>query len=125
MATNKKEKTMQLKAGNKVIDVDEEGYLLDPNEWDEEVACVIAEQEGIELTPLHWMLISYFRDFYEDHMRHPTMHEWVKTLGKFHGKSFEEAKKYRDFLYELFPKGPVQTLAKLAGLPKPVEDVEE
>jgi sulfur relay (sulfurtransferase) DsrC/TusE family protein len=58
-------------------------------------------------------------------MRHPSMHEWVKTLGRFHGKPYKDAKSYRDFLYKMFPKGPVQTLCKLAGLPKPVGEVEE
>ncbi len=106
------------------IEMDEEGYLLDPNDWDPDVAEAIAAREGIDLTVEHWALINYFRTFYEDHMRHPTMHEWVKTLGRFHHRPFKEAEKYRDYLYELFPKGPVQTLAKLAGLPKPVEDVE-
>jgi sulfur relay (sulfurtransferase) DsrC/TusE family protein len=51
----------------------------------------------------HWGLINYFRTFYEDHMRHPTVHELVLTLGSHYGKRFEEAKKYCDFLYQLFP----------------------
>ena len=107
------------------VALDEEGYLQDPNDWNSCVAEALAEREGIQLTDLHWALINYFRTFYEDHMRHPSMHEWVKTLGRFHGKPFREAKAYRDFLYELFPKGPIPTLCKLAGLPKPVEEVEE
>lgn len=107
------------------VPMDEEGFLLDPNDWSPCVAEAIAAREGIELTDLHWALINYFRTFYEDHMRHPTMHEWVATLGRFHGKPFKEAKAYRDFLYKLFPKGPIPTLCKLAGLPKPVGEVEE
>ncbi len=116
---------MNMKLGDKTIETDEEGYLLNPNDWDECVAEAIAEREGIELTDTHWAMINYFRTFYEDHMRHPTMHDWVKTLGRFHGKPYPEAKAYRDFLYKLFPQGPVPTLAKLAGLPKPVGDIEE
>ncbi len=116
---------MSLNVGTREIEVDEEGYLRNPADWDEAVALAIAAEEGIELTPVHWMLISWFRTFYEKNERHPTMHEWVETLGGFHGRPYRDAKKYRDFLYALFPKGPVQTLAKLAGLPKPVEDVEE
>lgn len=107
------------------VATDEEGFLLNPEDWDECVAESIARCEGIDLTETHWGLINYFRTFYEDHMRHPTMHELVLTLGRHHGKHFEEAKKYREFLYELFPKGPVPTLCKLAGLPKPVGEVED
>ena len=116
---------MSIKLGDKVIETDEEGYLLNPNDWDECVAEAIAEKEGIQLTDMHWAMINYFRTFYEDHMRHPTMHEWVKTLGRFHGKPFEEAKAYRDFLYKLFPQGPVPILCKLSGLPKPTGEIEE
>ncbi len=66
---------MSIKVENKTIETDEEGYLLDPNQWDECVAEAIAAQEGIELTAMHWAMINYFRTFYEDHMRHPSMHE--------------------------------------------------
>ena len=116
---------MALRIADKTIETDEEDYLLDPDAWDECVAEAIAAAECLELTETHWGLINYFRTFYEDHMRHPTMHELVMTLGKYHGKHFEEAKKYREFLYELFPQGPVPTLCKLAGLPKPVADIED
>ncbi len=105
--------------------VDEEGYLLDPGSWDECFAESVAERLGIELDEVHWGLINYFRTFYEDHQRHPSMHEWVMTLGRHHGMDFESAKKYRDFLYRLYPNGPIPTLCKLAGLPKPVGDIEE
>lgn len=116
---------MSIQVQNKCIETDEEGFLRDPNAWDECVAEAIAEREGIELTDMHWAMINYFRTFYEDHMRHPSMHDWVRTLGRFHGKPWKEAKAYRDFLYQLFPSGPVQMLSKLAGLPKPVQEVEE
>ncbi|GAB4362531.1 MAG: TusE/DsrC/DsvC family sulfur relay protein [Gammaproteobacteria bacterium] len=116
---------MAIQLENRTIETDEEGYLLNPDAWDECVAQAIAAAEGIELNEIHWGLINYFRTFFEDHMRHPTMHELVLTLGRHHGKPFEEAKKYREFLYELFPKGPVPTLCRLAGLPKPVGEVEE
>ncbi len=116
---------MTLHVGNREVEVDEEGYLRDPRDWDEAVALAIAAEEGIELTPVHWMLIAFFRTFWEKNERHPTMHEWIETLGGFHGRRYSEAKAYRDYLYTLFPKGPLQTIAKLAGLPKPVGDVQE
>lgn len=113
-----------LNVNGKTIETDEEGYLLNPDDWDEDVAEALAEREGIELTDVHWGLIYYFRDFYEDHMRHPSMREFLLTLGRRHGKRYRDTDAYRDFLYKLFPDGPVQMVCKLAGLPKPVEDVE-
>ncbi len=116
---------MNIQIANKTIETDEENFLLDPNDWDDRLIDVIAEKEGIQLTETHRGLVDYFRIFYEDHMRHPTMHELVKTLGKYHGKHYTEEKKYRDFIYELFPMGPISMLCKLAGLPKPVGEVQE
>ena len=116
---------MSIEVEGKTVKTDEEGFLLDPEDWDECVAEAIAAQYGIELKDIHWALINYFRTFYEDHMRHPTMHEWVTTLGRFHGKPYKDAKAYRDYLYQLFPNGPIPWLSKLAGLPKPVEEIEE
>ena len=67
---------MSIEIEGKVIQTDEEGYLLDPNDWDECVAEAIAERESVEFTTdMHWAMINYFRTFYEDHMRHPSMHE--------------------------------------------------
>lgn len=116
---------MEMTVNGRTLDVDEEGFLLNPEDWDEDVAREIAKREGIELTETVWELINYFREYYEDHMVHPTMHKVVLSRGKRKGVDFQEAEAYRDFLYELFPKGPIPTLCKLAGLPKPVEEIEE
>lgn len=115
---------MTIEVGGKVVETDLEDYLLDPIAWDECVAEAIAAAQGVELTETQWGLVNYFRTFYENHIRHPTMQELVKTLGKHHGKRFEDAKKYRDFLYKLYPQGPVPTLCKMAGLPKSVGEIE-
>jgi len=113
-----------LVVNGKTVETDEEGYLLDHDAWDESVAEAIAEKEGMVLTDAHWGMIYYFREFYEDHMRHPSLREFLKTLGRRHGKRYRDTEAYKKFLFELFPKGPVQMVCKLAGLPKPVLDVE-
>jgi TusE/DsrC/DsvC family sulfur relay protein len=119
---------MSVDAGDKIIQTDEEGYLLNPDDWTEEFAEVIAfqqsEQDKVKLTETHWGLIQYFRDYYNENKEHPTMHQLVMTLGKYHGEHFHEHKDYEKFLYELFPHGPVPELCKLAGLPKPTEEFE-
>ena len=37
---------MSIKIGNKVIETDEEGYLLNPDDWTEKVAGEMAYQAG-------------------------------------------------------------------------------
>jgi sulfur relay (sulfurtransferase) DsrC/TusE family protein len=53
------------------------------------------------------------------------MHKLVMTLGKYHGQHFHDHETYKTFLYEMFPRGPVPELCKLAGLPKPTEEFED
>ncbi len=91
------------------IDLNEEGFLTDPHQWNEEVAVELARREGIDpLTPRHWEVVRFMRSEYEKKGAGPS----VRVLGKTSGVSIKE-------LYELFPKGPAKLAAKIAGIPKP------
>ena len=95
-------------AGHAVF-VNDEGFLIDPSQWTEDMAPQIAEAEGIgELTPQHWQVIGFMRAQYQAKGTGPT----VRVLGKTSGVTIKE-------LYRLFPKGPAKTAAKIAGIPKP------
>jgi tRNA 2-thiouridine synthesizing protein E len=104
------------------VRTDEQGYLLDPDDWSEEFAEQCAVRDGIRLYDDHWGLILYFRDFYQANGTVPTMHVLVRTLGRQHGERFHDEKAYERHLYRLFPSDPVRALCKLAGLPKPPPD---
>jgi len=116
---------MSIKVGNSIIETDEEGYLINPDDWSEAVAIAMAAkesgQEQGELSETHLGLVQYFREYYAENKVHPTMRTLVMTLGKHHGRRFHEHKDYERFLYDLFPNGPIPELCKLAGLPKPPE----
>jgi tRNA 2-thiouridine synthesizing protein E len=91
------------------VEVNEEGFLLDPEQWTEEMAPEIAAAEGIAtLTEDHWRVIHFMRSEYREKGTGPT----VRVLGKTSGVSVKE-------LYQLFPKGPAKVAAKIAGIPKP------
>jgi tRNA 2-thiouridine synthesizing protein E len=91
------------------VDVNDEGFLTDPNQWTREVGVEIARSEGIDdLTPQHWQVIDFMRTEYFEKGTGPT----VRVLGKTSGVSVKE-------LYQLFPKGPAKVAAKIAGIPKP------
>ena len=113
---------MNIEVKGKIIETDEQGYLVNLDDWSEEFVERIAEQDGIELYDDHWGLILYFRDYYEETLTHPTMRKIVLTLGKQHGKRFHDEKAYEKFIYSLFPYDPIHELCKLAGLPKPPPD---
>jgi TusE/DsrC/DsvC family sulfur relay protein len=91
------------------VDVDAEGFLTDPQQWNEEIAAEIAAENGIdELTDRHWLVIKFMRDTYLESGSAPS----IRTLGKASGVPIKE-------LYQLFPKGPAKLAAKIAGIPKP------
>lgn len=97
------------------IEVDDEGYLRNLNDWSPDIAKQLAEAEGITLSPDHWELIEVIRDFYNDYEHSPAMRPLVKSvkikLGEDKGKSI--------YFMKLFPGSPAKLLAKIAGLPKP------
>jgi len=113
---------MDLDVGGRPVRTDEQGYLLDPEDWSEEFAERTAARDGIALYDDHWGLILYFREHYQATGLVPTMHMLVRTLGRHHGAHFHDEKTYQRFLYRLFPSDPVRELCKLAGLPKPPPD---
>ena len=91
------------------VDLNEEGFLTDPQQWNEAVAAEIAKGEGIdELTDRHWLVVHFMRDQFFEKGTGPT----VRVLGKTSGATVKE-------LYQLFPKGPAKKVARIAGLGKP------
>ena len=91
------------------VEVDEEGYLVHQEDWDEELAKAIAREEGIEeLTDAHWKVIHFMRKEYQEKGTAPSIRR-LKNAG---GIPVKE-------LYSLFPGGPAKKAAKIAGLPKP------
>jgi tRNA 2-thiouridine synthesizing protein E len=91
------------------VDRDAEGFLVDPAQWNEDVAAAIAREAGIPvLTERHWQVVRFMRETYLTTGQAPS----IRTLGKASGVPIKE-------LYTLFPKGPAKLAAKIGGIPKP------
>jgi tRNA 2-thiouridine synthesizing protein E len=91
------------------VDVDAEGFLIDPQQWNEQIGEAIAAQNGIpELTDRHWLVVRFMRERYLQTGNAPS----IRSLGKESGVPIKE-------LYQLFPKGPAKLAAKIGGIPKP------
>ena len=91
------------------VDVDAEGFLVDPAQWNETIAEAIARENGIpELSDRHWLVVRFMRDRYLATGTAPS----IRSLGKESGVPIKE-------LYQLFPKGPAKLAAKIGGIPKP------
>ena len=91
------------------VDVDAEGFLTDPAQWNERIAEAIAAENGIPvLSERHWLVVRFMRERYLASGTAPS----IRSLGKESGVPIKE-------LYELFPKGPAKLAAKIGGIPKP------
>ena len=95
--------------GDIKLEVDEDGFIVDPDQWNENVASALATTEGVdELTEEHWKVVNYLRDYYLKFGVAPMIRKLCKETG------FPLKK-----IYELFPSGPAKGACKVAGLPKP------
>ncbi len=100
----------QIQVKDRSIELNDDGFLTDPAEWDEEVAAALASaEEGLDrLTREHWEVIKYIRDYYLEKNLAPM----VRMVCKNTGFSLKH-------IFDLFPSGPAKGACKLAGLPKP------
>jgi tRNA 2-thiouridine synthesizing protein E len=99
----------------KTVEVDEEGYLVNRTDWNEEIGAEMAKIDNCELTPSHWEVINFLREYYEEYQIAPAVRVLTKAIGKKLGADKGTSK----YLYELFPYGPAKQACKIAGLPKP------
>lgn len=96
------------------IEDDPEGYLMQLETWSEDLARERARAEDLELTPQHWEIIRFLREYYR--MHGPAAH--ARNVMQALERRFADAGG-RKRLYMLFPAGPVTQGSRLAGLPLP------
>jgi tRNA 2-thiouridine synthesizing protein E len=97
--------TLEIK--NKTYLLDNDGFLVNPGQWDEDFAEGMAPSVGITdgLTPSHWDVLRSIRETYLKTGSCPIVHKTCKA----HKLSFKD-------LQRLFPSGYQRGACKLAGL---------
>src|SRR4029453_3545112 len=91
------------------VEVDAEGFLTNPEQWNEQIAQAIAAENGSpELPDRPWLVGRFMRERYLASGTAPS----IRSLGKESGVPIKE-------LYQLFPKGPAKLAPKIGGIPKP------
>jgi len=102
---------VQKNLAGKQIEVTEEGYLTNPDDWSKEVAIEMAKEDGIELSEKHFEVIEYLR---KENRAGTALS--IRKVGK---SGIVDIKG----LYTLFPGGPLKLSSKYAGIPKPASCV--
>ena len=99
----------QITLKGQTLDVDGDGFLQNPEIWNQEIASLLAEEDGTgELTEKHWAVIHYIRDYWKENDMAPMVRKVCQSANL----------RLRE-VYELFPMGPAKGACKIAGLPKP------
>lgn len=111
---------MQLPLHTRVVRVngqdvltDSEGYLKNLDDWSEDFARALAQQEGLELTAEHWDVIRYLRDYYQEH----AVQAQVRAMIKHFSDTWGPDRGNNIYLHKIFPMGgPQKQGNRLAGL---------
>ena len=111
----------KMRVANKSIDINDQGYLINLSDWSESYVNKMAQKDGIKLYNDHWEIIYYFREYFNQNLVCPTMHQMIIDLMSKNIK-FHDKKKYEKHIYKLFPSDPIREICKLSGLPMPQAD---
>ena len=95
----------------KTVQVTDDGYLVNKNDWNKELAIAMAKEDGVELTDKHFEVLDYLR---KEEAAGSTL--TIRKVGK---SGIVDIKG----LYQLFPGGPLKLSSKWAGIPKPASCV--
>ena len=98
---------MKKEIANSTIEVNEEGFMTDFSQWNRQIGEELAKESNIGLTPRHWQIIDYIQDEFRKEV--PLS---IRKIGKSGVVDIKE-------FYVLFPKAPLKTATKIAGIPKP------
>lgn len=97
------------------LETSDDGFLRDAGLWNERVAEELARLDNIEISPAHWEILWFIRDYYFQYQHLPNARMFAAAIRKKLG----EDKASSRYLQKLFPAGPLKYACKLAGLPKP------
>ncbi|KPK09690.1 MAG: sulfur relay protein DsrC [Acidithiobacillales bacterium SG8_45] len=105
---------MSLEFNGNTIETTATGYLVNHEDWSEDLAKFMAEQEGIELTDKHWDLMNFLRDeYFTNNQNQPNTRNILKAMADKWGQKLQQ----KD-IYDLFPKDPSKQGGRIAGLPE-------
>ena len=95
--------------GGKELEIDEDGFIQEPDKWDKAVAEDIAKtEEAYPMGEDHWKVVDYLRNYFLEFEIAPP----IRMITRQTGIDLKT-------IYKLFPGGPAKGACKVAGLPKP------
>ncbi|MEZ5660869.1 MAG: TusE/DsrC/DsvC family sulfur relay protein [Burkholderiaceae bacterium] len=105
-----------ISVGARTVQVDEQGFLIDPDTWDEDIAREMAHRLGLVLTDDHWAVITFMRDYLAEH---GLMADARFAMRFLEPRARERGLSGRALLFELFPYGYVGQACRISGMRQP------
>ena len=99
---------------NRDVEFNDSGFMLDFDEWDDEIANALAAADDLELTHDHWTVISFIREFFGEYEITPSVNAVIKSVGA----SITLQDGSADIMDQLFPQDGYNQACRLAGLPE-------
>jgi tRNA 2-thiouridine synthesizing protein E len=97
----------------RAVPTDSEGYLLDLGDWSEAFARALAVREGLQLTPAHWEVIHFLREYWHAHC----VQAQVRVMVQHFSRVWDAERGSNHALHLMFPRGgPQKQGNRLAGL---------
>lgn len=106
---------MSFELNGATYETDEDGYLVNLDQWNRDVGEYLAKSESLEMSDAHWEVVNFLREYYDEYKIAPMIRILTKAIAKKLGPDKGNTK----YLYELYPGGPAKQACKIAGLPKP------
>ena len=105
---------MAITFNGQTIETNDQGYLVNHEDWSSDLAVFIAESEDVALTERHWDVINYLRsEYFENRENQPNTRTIMKAMSEEWGEKIKQGD-----LYELFPGDPSKQAGRIAGLPE-------
>lgn len=90
-----------------MVEVNEEGYFTNHQQWTKEIAAEVAKEEGIELTDKHYAVLEFLRNRF--------ISGEALSIRSINKSGIIDVKEF----YAMFPGAPLKKSTKIAGIPKP------
>ncbi len=87
---------------------DGDGYLTDMSDWTIEIARLMADADGYEMSDEKWAQVMKAREYFDEFGSVPPIRKFAKYI--------EEDQK---LVFELWMTGPMKPITKYGGMPKP------
>lgn len=91
----------------KIIELDDNGYFINPDDWSREIAAEMAKENGEELTDKHFEVLEFIRKKVKEGSSLT-----IRSIGK---SGITDIKGF----YKMFPGAPLKKATLYAGVSKP------